>query len=272
MTAQRSESPTGWPVLHLYYRIERHRWRSLPASQRAGAAAEFGELLARVGAEEGLQLVPMAAIAKADLGIMAIHPQLERIQQLSQELRATTLGACLEPVYDFLSISEASEYISTAGDHARQLIDEQGMDPAGAEFAKAVGGFQRRMDAYREARVHPQLPADYPVLCFYPMRKSRTDGRNWYSLDFNERKRFMAGHASSGRRFADRVTQLITSATGLDDWEWGVTLFSRDLKSIRDIVYEMRFDPGSAIYGEFGPFYIGVRFGAGDVAKVLRLE
>jgi chlorite dismutase len=103
------------------------------------------------------------------------------------------------------------------------------------------------------------------------MRKSRTDGRNWYSLDFSERKRYMAGHASAGRRYADRVTQLITSATGLDDWEWGVTLFAREPKSIRDIVYEMRFDPGSAIYGEFGPFYVGVRFQPEDIRDVLRL-
>ena len=54
----------------------------------------------------------------------------------------------------------------------------------------------------------------------------------------------MGGHGATGRKFAGRVLQLITSATGLDDWEWGVTLFARDLKSVRDVVYEMRFDPG----------------------------
>ena len=134
-----------------------------------------------------------------------------------------------------------------------------------------MGNFKKRMTAYTDARVHPQLPDNFPILCFYPMRKSRTDGRNWYTLEFSERKRYMGGHAAAGRRFADRVTQLITSATGIDDWEWGVTLFSRDLKSIRDIVYEMRFDPGSAMYGEFGPFYVGVRFAAGEVAEVLEL-
>lgn len=271
MTTPSAEGLAGWPVLHSYHRIDRGRWRRLSASERELAIEEMGGLLARSSSEEGLQLISMAGVAKSDLGFMAIHPDLGRVQRLGQEIAATALGACLQPVYSFLSISEASEYISTTGDWARQLIDEQGMDPASPEFVTNVASFGKRMDAYREARVHPRLPGDFPVLCFYPMRKSRTDGRNWYGLDFAERKRYMAGHATAGRRFADRVTQLITSATGIDDWEWGVTLFSRDLKSIRDIVYEMRFDPGSAIYGEFGPFFIGVRFAAGDLAEVLRL-
>jgi hydrogen peroxide-dependent heme synthase len=271
MSKPRTESPSGWPVLHMYYRIERAPWRALSASERNAAVEEFQGLLSRCVAEEGLQLIPIAGVAKSDFAVMAVHPDLSRVQQIGQEVAATALGACLTPVYNFLSISEASEYISTSGDWARQLIDEQGMDPSGAEFAASIAGFQKRMDAYRDMRVHPQLPSDFPVLCFYPMRKSRTDARNWYSLDFGERKRYMAGHANAGRRYADRITQLITSATGIDDWEWGVTLFSRDLKSIRDIVYEMRFDPGSAIYGEFGPFYIGVRFKPEDLAAVLRL-
>jgi chlorite dismutase len=269
--ASEKETPAGWPVLHLYHRIDRARWRGLPAEERTAAAKEMSALLARCAGEEGLQLVALAGIAKFDVGFMAIHPDLRRVQRLGQEIGATVLGSCLQPVYSFLSISEASEYISTSGDWARQLIDEQGIDPTSPELVANLTSFSKRMDAYREARVHPRLPDDFPVLCFYPMRKSRTDGRNWYSLDFSERKRYMAGHAAAGRRYADRITQLITSATGLDDWEWGVTLFAREPKSIRDIVYEMRFDPGSAIYGEFGPFYVGVRFKPEEIGDVLRL-
>ncbi len=51
--------------------------------------------------------------------------------------------------------------------------------------------------------------------------------------------------------------QLITGATGLDDWEWGVTLVADDPVTIKDIVYEMRFDEVTARYGEFGPFFVG---------------
>jgi chlorite dismutase len=271
-TRSQDDQLTGWPVLHLYFRIDRRRWSARPIERRQAAVAELQSWLQRCSAEEGLQLIPMAGIAKADVGLLAVHPEVRRIQQLGQEIAATELGGCLKPVYSFLSISEASEYMSTAGDWARDLIDKQGADPASPEFASQVAGFKKRMQAYAEARAHPQLPdAAFPVICFYPMRKSRTDARNWYQLDFVERKRYMGGHAAAGRTYADRVTQLVTSATGLDDWEWGVTLFSRDLKSIKEIVYEMRFDPGSAIYGEFGPFYIGLRLAADQVGIDLKL-
>lgn len=270
-TPPRDEGLVGWPVVHLFYRIDRGRWHALPPERRRAGIEEVQRWLEACGAEEGLQLIPVAGIAKSDVGLMAVHPDVQRIQQLGQEIGATELGRCLLPVYAFLSMSEASEYITTAGDWARQLIDEQHLEASSPEFATNMAGFKKRMAVYTDSRVHPRLPDDLPVLCFYPMRKARTDGRNWYTLDFGERKRFMAGHASAGRRYADRVSQLITSATGLDDWEWGVTLFARDLKSIRDIVYEMRYDPGSAIYGEFGTFYVGLRFAPAQVGAALRL-
>ena len=63
----------------------------------------------------------------------------------------------------------------------------------------------------------------------------------------------MAGHARVGRTYAGRVLQLITGSTGIDDWEWGVTLLADDPVALKEIVYEMRFDPVSARYAEFGP-------------------
>jgi chlorite dismutase len=270
--AQQREQDAGWPVLHLFQRLDRASWRALPETERASASEEFAELLAALQAEEGLQLVPSGVIGKADLALMAVHPDLHRIQRLTQELAATALGARLATVYSFLSISEKSEYISTTGDQARKLIDEDGLAPDSPDFQKQIGSFAARMAAYAKSRVHPELPgADYPVLCFYPMSKARGEARNWYALPFNERKRLMGSHAEAGRRFAGRVTQLITSSTGLDDWEWGVTLFTRDLKSIRDIVYEMRYDEGSALYGQFGPFYVSVRFAPAELRAALRL-
>ena len=37
----------------------------------------------------------------------------------------------------------------------------------------------------------------------------------------------MIGHATVGRKYAGKVKQLITGSTGLDDAEWGVTLFAQ---------------------------------------------
>lgn len=271
MAEQKLTDIHGWPVLHLFFRVDRARWLDLNAERRRDGVREAAAWLGQTAAEEGLQLVPIAGIAKFDLGIMAVHPELSRIQGLGQELAATRVGACLLPTYSFLSMSEVSEYMPSPGDHARQLIDDKGMDPASPEFAGSVAAFAKRMRAYAEARVHPELPRDMPVVCFYPMSKARGETRNWYTLDFEQRKKLMAGHGETGRRFAGRVLQLITSCTGLDDWEWGVTLFGRDLKSVRDVVYEMRFDPASAVYALFGPFYLGLRFAPEQLGEVLRL-
>lgn len=261
----------GWAVSHRFYRIDRARWRGLTDDARADAVAEARAWIARTTAEEGLQIVPLAMLGKADVGFMAVHADLWRHQQLAQELAATALGACLEPVYSFLSLSEASEYMSTDADWARTLIEEQQVDPTSPDFATKMTSFRKRMSHYVESRLHPKLPDNFPIVCFYPMAKARGETRNWYTLPFTERKQFMQSHGESGRKYATRLTQLITTSTGIDDWEWGVTLFAGDLKAIRDVVYEMRFDPGSALYGVFGGFYVGIRFGADDLQSVLRL-
>ena len=261
----------GWAVMHLFYRIDRARWHGFTASERAAAIDEVGDWLKSRGGEEGLQLIPFAGVTKSDVGVMAVHADLWRVQQLSQEIRATALGSCLTLVYEFLSLTEASEYITNETDWTKLLIEEEKLDPSTPEFTARFAALKKRTTMYAASRIHPQLPDNYPILCFYPMAKARRDQDNWYRLSFEQRKQYMIAHGNAGRRFADRVTQLITTCTGIDDWVWGVTLFSRDLKAIRDIVYELRYDPASAIYGLFGPFYIGIRFQPDQLAAVLQL-
>ena len=103
------------------------------------------------------------------------------------------------------------------------------------------------------------------------MLKRRDGADNWYSLDFDARKKLMAGHARVGRTYADRIKQLITGSTGLDDWEWGVTLMAHQTDAVKEIVYEMRFDEVSARYGGFGEFYINLRLQPADLWEHLRL-
>ena len=82
----------------------------------------------------------------------------------------------------------------------------------------------------------------------------------------------MAGHARVGRTYAGRVLQLITGSTGLDDWEWGVTLLADDPVALKEIVYEMRFDPVSARYAEFGPFFTGLVLDPADACARVGLR
>ena len=69
-------------------------------------------------AEEGMQFVAMAGVAKSDFAVMAVHPELSRLQRLTQQIAATELGTCLQTVYSFLSMSEISEYMSGPSDWA----------------------------------------------------------------------------------------------------------------------------------------------------------
>jgi len=191
-------------------------------------------------------------IAAYLVGIMALGPDLARLQRLQHALGAAPLRA----TWSYVSLTEASEYTTTEDDErARLAAEEQVTDPA--EVEARMSAWRDRMAHYRENRVHPRLPMK-KTICFYPMSKRREGDDNWYSLSFAERKQLMGGHARVGRGYAGRVLQLITGSTGIDDWEWGVTLLADDPGALKEIVYEMRFDEVSARYAEFGPFITGL--------------
>ena len=189
---------------------------------------------------------------KADLGILALGPDLARLQAFQHEL----LGAPLVAAWSYVSLTEASEYSTTDDDERARLTAEEGITDPG-EIEARLGPWRERMAHYRENRLHPRLPMK-KTICFYPMSKRRAGDDNWYALDFDVRKQLMMGHARVGRGYAGRVLQLITGSTGIDDWEWGVTLLADDPAVLKEIVHEMRFDEASARYAEFGPFIVSL--------------
>jgi chlorite dismutase len=109
-------------------------------------------------------------------------------------------------------------------------------------------------------------------VCFYPMDKKRSDGVNWFALTMAERIALMRGHGRVGRMYAGQVTQIISGSIGLDDWEWGVDLFADDPLVFKRLIHEMRFDAASALYARFGPFYVGLRFPASELPRLLSGE
>jgi len=236
----------GWGVLHLFYRVDRDRAERDPeAGKRVTDAVQ--SLV-----DDGHQALLFVVLGhKADLGVMALGPDLARLHAFQQELTGTPLTL----VDSYVSLTELSEYTSTEDDERARLATEEQLEGPAAEARLAA--WRERMAHYQEQRIHPQLPRKQTI-CFYPMSKRRAAAANWYSLPFSERKRLMGGHARVGRTYAGRVLQLITGSTGLDDWEWGVTLLADDPVALKEIVYEMRFDPVSAEYAEFGPFVTGL--------------
>jgi len=263
----------GRHVLHLFYRLEREPWQDLDPAERRNRRDALSRLVREIRALPSTQLLCFSMVSpKADLAFMLVTPDLQDADRCSKRLGEALGAGILSPVYSWLSLTERSEYMTTEAEYVEEL-KAGGMTPGTPEFEAGMAEFRDRMTKYMRRRVEPELPSakDWPVFCFYPMSKRRNPGQNWYELPFEERKRLMAGHARVGRSYSGRVLQLITGSTGLDDMEWGVSLFAKTTSEIKAIVYEMRFDEVSVKYAEFGEFFIGIQMEVNDLCNRLNL-
>lgn len=174
----------------------------------------------------GVTVISVSMIGhKADLAVMGLAADMRELKSLQTGVQRSGI----EIVDSYVSLTEVSEYAK--GMPAEML----------------------------NARLYPQLPpAGKNAWCFYPMSKRRNPEQNWFTLDYDKRKELMEEHGKSGRAFAGRVIQLVTGSAGLDDFEWGVTLFAVHPDDLKEVVYTMRYDEASAIYAEFGSFYVGM--------------
>jgi len=213
---------------HITPGIPSEGWSVLHFFFRAGPEVEKEHAVRalKAASTDGYQVVTASLLGhKADLAVMALGPDLARLRRLQSELQ----GSGLSLVDSYVSLTEVSEY-------AKNLSQDR-----------------------KIPRLYPVLPpADKRAFCFYPMSKRRQVGANWYTLSYEQREAQMMAHGSSGRSFAGRILQLITGSTGLDAFEWGVTLFGQRIDDIKDVVYTLRFDEVSAVYAEFGAFYVGI--------------
>jgi chlorite dismutase len=250
----------GWHVLHLFYHVDHAQWALFSDEEKRHAKTRLTELVQEIRATPDTHLLTFSvATPKADLGFMLLTPDLQVANAFEKQLALSLGPEILNPAYSYLSMTEGSEYTTTREQYAAEtLVGEKGLVEGSEEFNKSMAEFDERMAHYLKHRLYPVLP-DWPVICFYPMSKRRNGADNWYSLDFETRRKLMGGHARTGRTYSGRILQLITGSTGLDEYEWGVTLLAKDTIDIKAIVYEMRFDEVSARYGEFGDFYIGMQ-------------
>ncbi len=261
-----SQDPTplvpreGWHVMHLFYHIDHAQWSVYSDEEKRQAKTRLTELVQEIRATPDTHLLLFSiATPKADLGFMLLTPDLQIANTYEKQLSLSLGPEILNPVYSYLSQTEGSEYTTTREQYALEtLVGEKALTEGTPEYEAALREFDERMAHYRQHRLYPVLP-DWPVICFYPMSKRRNGADNWYALDYETRRKLMAGHAKVGRTYSGRILQLITGSTGLDEYEWGVTLLAKDTIDIKSIVYEMRFDEVTARYGEFGDFYIGMQ-------------
>lgn len=248
------EPSEGWHCSHLYYRFDRGVMAAMEAAIVQSGRDEIIAALDPQGpaATKRLQTSVVSG-HKGDFGLMLMDPNPLKIDAIHQAVMASRLGPAIVPTYSFVSMSEISEYVPTPEQYREKLIHE-GDEPGSAALDAKVAAYERRLPMMNHQRLTPDVPP-WPATCFYPMNKKRKVGENWFTLPFSARAKMMSEHARSGMAFAGKVSQLITVGVGLEDWEWGVTLWARNPEFLKDIVYKMRFDEASARYAEFGPFY-----------------
>jgi chlorite dismutase len=247
----------GWYALHDLRRIDWDAWREAPERTRQRALEEGIDYLqnheAVVDAEEGGSAVFSIVGHKADLMILHLRPTLEHLDRAERRFESTALAEFTERASSYVSVTEVSGYMHEDLTDGLDDIEDAGMRN------------------YMQQRIYPEIP-DAEHVCFYPMDKRRGPEHNWYDLPFEERKEYMSAHGDIGREYAGKVTQIITGSVGLDDHEWGVTLFADDMTDIKHLLYEMRFDPSSSKFAEFGPFYVGRRFPSSDLGALFAGE
>jgi len=265
-TIQMSE---GWHSLHIYYRVDQAILMQLSDRARGEGKDYVIRTLSEGDHLPTRTQVSIVSGHKADIGLMMLDPDPLKIDAITQEIRNSAIGAALIPTYSFVSMTEISEYVPSVEQYAERLTRE-GTAPGDPAFEAKVNAYRQRLPAMNNQRIYPEIPP-FPVITFYPMNKARHPLANWYTEPFSARSAMMAEHATSGIKFAGRVSQLITASTGFDDWEWGVTLWSRAPEHIKEIVYEMRFDKASAKYAEFGEFYVSYAASIEDALAHVRL-
>ena len=255
----------GASVLHQMFRIRWSAWNRLPAGERADIIAEAGSTLAEL--ESSGQLALFSVLGhKADLLILHFRDSIDELNRAELRLSGLRLHDYLRQSTSYLSVVELGLYESTV--KLYRSLAERKVAPHSEEWNREVEDLLSRQRQAMRTRLFPKIP-ETRYLCFYPMDRRRGEMKNWYTLSIEERQRQMDEHGTVGRRYAGRVQQIISGSIGYDDWEWAVDLFGNDPVVFKKLIYEMRFDEVSAVYSDFGTFYLGVRFPANGLGKLL---
>ncbi|MDA3960360.1 MAG: heme-dependent peroxidase [Planctomycetota bacterium] len=263
------ETLEGWYVLHDGYTLDWAKWRSMPGAERALLIDELAAWTATAGTvEQGQSACYQMLGQKSDLLWLHYRSSPAELGAVERGLRSCGVFDYLVPSFSYLSVIEASLYEATAIAHG--MLARKGITPGKEGFDAA---FEAELEVQRAAlnqRVFRDIPAQNHI-CIYPMNKRRGEHVNWYDLSIDERRKLMRGHGKLGRKYVPAVTQVISGSVGLDDWEWMVDLHSDDPLLFKKLVYEMRFDPASSRYAEFGAFLVGLKLDDNALRQYLAL-
>jgi peroxiredoxin len=253
----------GSYLLHQMFRVRWAAWRALSTAEQEAvldqATATFQGM--EDNKQEATALFSMLG-HKGDLMVLHFRKAFDELNRAELELAQLKLLDFLEPATSYLSVVELGLYEASVNLYAE--LTARGLQPGTAEWNREVEAELAKQRQTAAPRLYPEIP-QRRYLCFYPMNKFRGEARNWYNEPIRERQRMMREHGMIGRHYAGRVNQIISGSIGFDDWEWGVDLFADDPLVFKKLIYEMRFDEASAVYGLFGTFYVALRFHVGQL-------
>jgi hydrogen peroxide-dependent heme synthase len=266
-TSEVPETLEGWYIQHDIFTVNWAQWRGLSTAARDTIIEESAAWLSEQATpEQGSSAMFSLLGQKGDLLLVHFRPSLETLDAVKLGLRQTSFFAFLQPVYGYLSVIELGLYEAIAA--VQRKLAAAGLQAGTPTYEEA---YQQELTAQKTAmrdRLYPGMPIQR-YLCFYPMSKKRGEVHNWYALSMDERRQLMRGHGMVGRKYAGKVTQIISGSVGFDAWEWGVSLFADDPLVFKKLVYEMRFDAASALYALFGDFYVGIRVQPAEIGALL---
>jgi chlorite dismutase len=257
----------GAYILHQMFRVRWSAWRALGASDQKSildrATAMFTSM--ERNKEDPSALFSLLG-HKGDLMAVHFRHTLDDLNRAELRLAHSRFHEFLEPTTSYVSVIELGLYEGSVKLY-RELTAKR-LQAGTAEWNREVEVELAKQRQSAQPRLWPEIP-HRRYLCFYPMNKLRGESKNWYSQPIVERQSMMREHGMIGRHYAGRVIQIISGSIGFDDWEWGVDLFADDPLVFKKLVYEMRFDEASAVYGLFGAFYVGLQFSAAHLGTFL---
>ena len=247
-------------MLHQFFRFDWARWRRTSQTDRdriVNEAVACLQQLERANTESPVRSALFSQLGhKGDLILLHFRDSFEALNQVELDLAQTELYDYLELRHSYVSVVELGLYESTRKTY--EAAQAKGLVQHSPEWNAEIAASLERGAAAMAPRLFPAVP-DSKYLCFYPMDRKRGEQVNWYMVPFAERQRQMHEHGMIGRRYGDQVKQIISGSIGMDDWEWGVDLFAEDPVVFKKLIYEMRFDEVSAVYGLFGQFFLALR-------------
>ena len=128
----------------------------------------------------------------------------DMLQAAVRDLLHTSLGVHLRITYSLLGLTRSSQY-----------------NPHKAPKESA-----------------PEAPHRYLVV--YPFSKTI----DWHLLPYDERRRIMGDHVAVGKKYSERISQLLLYSYGIDDQEFIVSYQMDDLEEFQTLVMELRGTEG----------------------------